>query len=504
VIPLLTREAARDVDVDAVSRLGLPSVLLMENAGAGATQLLLQRFRGELQRIVILGGTGQNGGDAWVLARHLLNTGIVPHCVLIGDPAKVSGDAALNLSALRALGLPVLNAQTAAAVAESLADATTIVDGLFGTGLDRPLAGELATIVDAVNASAGSVFALDLPSGVDADTGEVLGKAVRARVTATFAAHKRGLHQHPGAAHAGEVVVVSIGVPAPTHADVMLLERADVAAQMPQRAEHGYKGSHGDVLVIAGSLGKTGAALLSALAAMRAGAGLVTIAAQSDARQALDHKVVEIMTQDLGADPVTKALELARDRDATVLGPGAGLDATTLRNLHSLALSIPVPTVLDADALRALQGDVAALRSAKGRRVLTPHPGEAAGLLGVSIGDVQRDRYAAALRLAQESAHVVVLKGARTVIAAPEGLLRVCSAGTVALGVAGTGDVLAGVIAALCCHLSPFDAACTGAMLHGVAGELAAQSDRGLFASEVAAAIPRALQACRSTAVPQA
>ncbi len=497
MIPLLTRESVRAIDVDAVDRLGLPSLVLMENAGAGAARLIRERFHGSLERVAIVGGIGQNGGDAWVVARHLLHAGIQCECVLVGDPAKVSGDAALNLATLRALGVKVENAQTRASVGPALQRATSIVDGLFGTGLDRALRGEVAAIVDAINARGVSVCALDLPSGIDANTGQVLGSAVRARLTATFAAHKRGLHQHPGAAHAGEVVLVSIGVPAPASDEVALAERSDLSAQLPQRADDGHKSRHGDVLVIAGSAGKTGAAFLSALGAMRAGAGLVTIAAQTEARRALDQKVVEIMTEDLGRDPEKTALSLAKKRGAVVLGPGAGLDEATLRILRGLAVSLPVPTVVDADALRALEHSLSTLRSAKGPRVLTPHPGEAAGLLGCSTGDVQGDRYAAALRLAQESAHVVVLKGARTVIAAPEGKLRVCSAGTVALGVAGTGDVLAGVIAALSCELPPFEAAWAGAMLHGLAGEQAAQTDRGLLASEVASAIPAVLKSLR-------
>jgi NAD(P)H-hydrate epimerase len=513
VIPLLRRHAVRELDRDASDRIGLPSIVLMENAGRGAFELIRARFAGSLRRVLIVGGPGQNGGDGWVVARLLAAAGHAPRCVLVGDRGRVRGDAAVNLAALAKLGIavPAAGEGDLGMLEAGLGAATVVVDALFGTGLDRPLTAVPAAVVERINACSAKVVALDLPSGVDADSGAVLGAArgsdsavgsaaggvaVDADLTVTFAAHKLGLHQHPGAALAGEVVCVTIGVPAPASAEAGLLEAADLAAAVAPRAADAHKGSSGHVLVIAGAPGHTGAALLSGLGALRAGAGLVTLVSRG-ARAALDAKVIELMTDELpdDAEPaLERALALAEGKGAAVVGPGLGLDEQGRTLARQLALALPLATVLDADALTALGTDVGVLRSASAPRVLTPHPGEAARLLGSTSAAVQADRYAAALALAEQSGQVVVLKGARTIIAAPDGRLRVCPTGTPAMAVAGTGDVLSGVIGALLFGRDPFTAAAAGVYLHGLAGELAAQGDRGLLASELAAALPAAMR----------
>ncbi len=501
MIPLVTREEARAFDADAIGRLGVPGIVLMENAGMGATRVLLERARGSLERVLVVGGVGQNGGDAWVVARKLLTIGIVPRCLLVGARARVQGDALINFQALLKLGVSIEcieDASTLFTLQSAAAKASLIVDGVFGTGLDREISGFYAQSITILNAARGLRFALDLPSGIDANTGQVLGVALEAAITVTFAAHKRGLHQHPGTHHAGEVHCVDIGVPAQASEGCGVSEIADVSRVLTRRAADAHKGTNGHVLAIAGSSGKTGAALLASLGALRGGAGLVTIATHADARSALDHKVLEVMTAALDPEPDTaaSALTLAQGKTAALLGPGLGLDSAAATLSRDLACALPLPCVLDADALTALSADLSVLREAQAARVLTPHPGEAARLLGRSIPDVQADRFGAALELAHRCAQTVVLKGARTVTASPEGVLRICSAGTPALGVAGTGDVLAGLIAALLCKLPPFEAAWVGVFLHARAGERAAIGDRGLFASELAAAIPMAMQEC--------
>ncbi len=498
MIPLLTREAVRALDQHAIEKLGVPGLVLMENAGAGATRLLLERVSGQLEKVVILGGVGQNGGDAWVVARHLLQAGIAAQCVLVGPRERIVGDAKVNLEALLRLGVPlelVADDTGMPRLIDALRGATLLVDGLFGTGLDREIRGVFARAVEAINGSDAACFALDLPSGIDANSGQVLGIAVRATTTATFAAHKRGLHQHPGVSHAGEVRCVPIGVPTPRESACALLEPHDLRCALPPRPKDAHKGTNGHVLAVAGSPGKTGAALLCALGALRAGAGLVTVATSSEARRALDQKVLEVMTAELasGAGCAASALALAQGKSSAVLGPGLGLDEAAKQLAVELALALPVPTVLDADALTHLSAQLSSLCEARAPRVLTPHPGEASRLLGCTTAEVQADRYGAAQELALRSAQVVVLKGARTVIAAPDGRLRVCAAGTPALGVAGTGDVLSGIVAALLVEHDAFDAASAAVMLHGLAGEHAAQADRGLLASEVASALPTVL-----------
>lgn len=506
MIPLLARAEVRALDAAAVARLGLPSVVLMENAGAQAAALIRTRFPEQLGQVLVLGGVGQNGGDAWVVARQLAAHGIASECLLVGERAKVKGDALINLNALEALGAPVAPLTDLDALRVALARASLVVDGLFGTGLDRPLTGHALAVVQLLNDAGKPLVALDLPSGVDADTGQILGAAPRAQLTVTFAAHKLGLYQHPAAGLAGEIVCASIGVPiaplvstAPTCA--ALIEARDVAALLPRRAADAHKGTNGHVLVIAGSAGKTGAALLSASGALRMGAGLVTVASDPETRRALDHKVLEIMTAQFDlSDRLKGALALAPGKSAAVIGPGLGLSAEEQVFARELALAFPLPCVLDADALTALSqsgAQLEALRAAVAPRVLTPHPGEASRLLGCSTAQIQSDRVTAARTLADRSGQVVVLKGARTVIAEPAGNLRIASAGTSTLGTAGTGDVLSGVIGALLVQLSPFDAAQCGAELHARAGALVATSDRGMVASDLLPVLAHALEQCR-------
>lgn len=497
--PLLDREQARAIDAAAVAR-GVPSLLLMENAGRGAAEVLLRRFGDRLARPAVVGGTGQNGGDAWVLARHLLVRGIVPEVYVVGNASRIAGDARVQLDALRGLGVAVraLTEDDRSGLDAIAAGATVLVDGIFGTGLDRPIDGWRAEVLRRLAATGIPSLALDLPSGLDADTGQVLGAILPAAVTATFAAHKRGLHQHPGVDVAGEVELVHIGVPEPAEGvRGVLLERGDLARLLPRRPRDAHKGTAGHVLVLAGSPGRSGAALLAGLGAMRAGAGLVTLAPRGSVRAALEAKVIELMTIEIPEAleaGVAAALRECEARDAVVLGPGVGLDPTARSYLVRVAVEASGPMVLDADALTAIADDVSVLRAARGPRVLTPHPGEAARLLGTSSAEVQRARYRSAEALAERSAQVVVLKGARTIVARPDGRIAVCAAGTAALGVAGTGDVLAGCIAAMLAAIrDPFDAACAGVSMHAIAGEIAARADRGMLAREVADALPAAL-----------
>ncbi len=499
--PLLDREGSRAFDRRIIEA-GVPGLILMENAGRGAADQLMRRMSDRLDRVVVIGGTGQNGGDAWVIARRLVTRGFAPRALLAGARDAVKGDAEANLRALEAVGVRVEPLDgSLAGLDAALERATLVVDGLFGTGLDRPIEGWRAALVARLGASGAPVFAIDLPSGVDANTGAVLGVAAQAKLTVTFAAHKRGLWQMPGRGLAGEIVCVDIGVPGPSARDG-LLEASDAARWLPRRAVDAHKGSAGHVLVVAGSPGKTGAALLTGQAALRGGAGLVTLAARGAAREALDRKVVELMTSALSEtaeDARAEALALAQGKRAAALGPGLGLDDDGKALAVALARELPVPAVIDADALSAIaEAGPERLREAAAARVLTPHPGEAARLLGVATEEVQRDRYAAARRIAERTGQVVVLKGAGTVIADSSGRAAVCPLGTPALGVAGTGDVLTGVIAAALASVeTTFEAACAAVVLHAKAGELAARSDRGLLAHEVADRLPRALELAR-------
>lgn len=492
---LATSAQARRVDELAASR-GLSSLVLMENAGRGATDVVRTRHPAALGRPLVIGGVGQNGGDAWVVARHLLAHGVRARVALIGPRVSVKGDAATNLATLAAHGVPVIDLASRDSLIALLDGASLIVDGIFGTGLSRPIEGFVAEALGLLDGAGVPIVALDLPSGIAADTGAVLGAALHAATTITFGVDKRGLHQHPGVDHAGHVIVEALGIPSVEPTGAELLIPADLARLVPSRPRDAHKGSAGHVLVIAGSPGHTGAALLAALGAQRMGAGLVTIAARGPARAALDAKVIEAMTievpEALEAGIATVVRECAGKKSAA-LGPGLGLDATAQAFALRVAVELPLPTVLDADALTALASDPTVLRAVRTLRVLTPHPGEAARLLGSTTAAVQGDRFGAATALADRTGHVVVLKGARTIVAAPDGRMAVIGAGTPALASGGTGDVLAGATAAMLATEGAFEAACAAALAHARAAELAATFDRGLLAREVADALPRAL-----------
>lgn len=471
--------------------------MLMENAGRGATDAIVDRFGDRLERVVLVGGPGQNGGDAWVVARRLTLLGFMPHAVLVGDPERLRGDAAPNWALLESIGVrtSVASPEETTTVGTALEGATLVVDGLFGTGLDRPVREGHAAVIEAMNDAGAPIVSLDLPSGLDANTGAVLGVAPHAAMTVTFAGLKRGLHQYPGVGHAGEVRVADIGVPVSTVTNAAVYDAGDLSRFISPRAGDDHKGTNGHLLVVGGSPGKTGAAVLAGRAGFRAGAGLVTIAARPDARAALEEKVIELMTVGLPNTVDRSAVEaLCEGKRAVVLGPGLGLDETGARLTQAFVAHAPIPVVVDADAITHVAADRAALEGVAGPRILTPHPGEAGRLLDVSSSEIQADRYAAATELAAVTAQTVILKGARSLVAHLD-RLAVCAEGTPALGAAGTGDVLSGITGALALTLDPFDAALAATLVHAAAGETAAAGDRGLLASDVADAVPAVLAA---------
>ena len=481
------------MDRAAMDELGVVGLVLMENAGRGATSAICERFGEDLGRVVLVGGPGQNGGDAWVVARRLTLLGHRPLAVLLGDASRLRGDAKTNWELLGELGVEAVEVSPgdATSIGEHLTNATLVIDGLFGTGLDRPVTGGYADAIAAMDGAPAPLVALDLPSGLDADTGAIFGVAPHAALTVTFAGRKRGLHQYPGVEYAGEVRVADIGIPIERPPAASVWTRDDLGTLVAPRTGDAHKGTNGHLLVIGGAPGKTGAAVLAGRAAFRAGAGLVTIGARADARAALEEKVIELMTLALPerADQATVE-SLCEGKRAVVLGPGMGLDDLGRAWAHAFALYSPVPTVIDADGLtHVAENGLSSLKAAAAPRILTPHPGEAARLLGRSTANVQADRYSAANALAKTSGQVVILKGACSIVAGSNDL-RVCAEGTPALGVAGTGDVLSGVVGALGMTLAPMDAAIAGTLLHALAGVEAAVGDRGLIASEVADAVP--------------
>lgn len=493
---LYDRKESRRFDREAEARYKMPTLLLMENAGRRAAEILVEEFQrtpGALERIVIVGGGGQNGGDAWVVARQLLSMGYGPIAFSAVDPEHIVGDARVNYEILARLGREPRAIASVAALLPALEEATLLVDGLFGTGLSRPIEGKARAIIHAMNSAKAPIVALDLPSGVDCDTGEVQGIAVQAALTVSFLGEKRGLRQYPGRAHAGKIAVASLGLPRTAETQARLLEASDVSRWWKGRPPDSHKGIAGHIAAYAGSAEKPGAALLAGMGALRTGAGLVSLIPPPSAEAALAPRVLELMFErrslgDLG--------ESFKRKDAGLIGPGLGDSAEAEAWMERILSDFPAPLVIDADALNfiARHGALGALKDAKGARILTPHPREAARLLGVETREIQRDRYHSAVELARRSGQTVVLKGAATVIADAEGALRVSPESHPALGTGGTGDVLSGMIAALLVDHPPLVAASLAVLIHAHAARESACLDRGLLASELAAAIPRALK----------
>jgi hydroxyethylthiazole kinase-like uncharacterized protein yjeF len=494
----------RAFDAQAIDHCRVPSLVLMENAGRGSTEVLVRELlpgKTAGARVVIVCGTGNNGGDGLVIARQLRVRGAEPVVLLAGDAQRVSRDAGANLDAWRGLGgeLQTLAPEGgAAALSEAMAPADVVVDALFGTGLDRAIDGWLADLVRTMNASAAPRLAVDLPSGLDADTGVALGVAVQAQVTVTFAHYKLGLLTPNGARLAGRVRVVDIGVPGSLVGETaQMLEPADVARWISARPPGAYKTSAGHVVVIAGSAGKIGAPQLVARGAMRAGAGLATIVTWPDAATTIESHVLEVMTARIDPSRPCESVDaVVSGKQAMVIGPGFGLGDEARNVVEHVVGSWRGPIVVDADALTILASRPDALRVAK-KAILTPHPGELARLLGKATAEVEADRFRAARDAVAVTQAVVVLKGAHTIIASPDGRLAVNPIACPALATAGSGDVLGGVVAAMSCSLPPFEAACAGVLTHALAGQEWSrehgEADRGMLASEIADRLPRVL-----------
>ncbi len=484
---VLTNAEMRAADRRAIDELGIPAALLMEHAGRAVAEVVLAKAAAAA-RVAVVCGSGNNGGDGFACARWLREHGRGVRVYLARGRPAAGGEAALHLELLEKLGGEVVPA------APEIAAADVVVDALLGTGVERAIAGGMAEVVAWMNAAPLRV-AVDVPSGLSVDTGRAAGAVVRADVTVTLAFPKVGILTWPGCELAGEVWIADIGIPRALGdgARIGWTHAGDMAPLVPRRGEGDHKGTNGHALVIAGSPGKTGAALLAAEACVRGGAGLTTLATDPACFQAVQGRVREVMTAPLDVDEGALAALLGGKR-AVVWGPGM---PTTPEAGELLRRSLPrlgVPAVLDADGLNHLAGDVAAARAATAPLVLTPHPGEAARLLGRTTADVQADRLAAARAVAGATGAVVVLKGARTVVAAPDGRAALNASGNPGLGTGGTGDVLAGLLGALLAQgLAPWDAARLGVYLHGLAGDLAAAEvgPVGMSAGDLLPRIPR-------------
>lgn len=502
---MLTPVQAVELDRATQAR-GVSGELLMERAGRAVARGAVDLAGGVYgRRALVVCGTGNNGGDGLVAARCLSRWGMGVTVAVVGSADAFRGAAATNLQRLRA-ETTVRIRGSQAAMSDEPARADVAIDGIFGTGFHGVAEGEWAAAIDGLNEAEAPAIAIDIASGIDGATGSVTGAAVWADLTVTFGAAKIGAVLMPGAERSGAVRVVDIGLAdEPLHAGVFLIEPGDVAAALPRRAADSHKRASGVLLVVAGSRTMTGAAQLIAEAAMRAGAGLVISAVPEGIMPVVQTSLTEAVFLELpetepgtvaaaALEPVLEALERA---DALAVGPGLTTQEETGRFVRDLVRASPVPVVLDADGLNAFARRAEDLADCKADVVLTPHIGELGRLSGVSAEDLEADRLAHARGLAARTNAVALLKGSRTVIAEPDGRVRINATGSSILSTAGSGDVLTGITGGLLARgLAPVDAAASAAYLHGVAGRIAGvETGEGTLAGDLVRRVPDAVAA---------
>lgn len=504
---LVTGATMQQIDRRTIEEFGIPGIELMEHAGRNCAEHMDAVFGMEpLLKVVVVAGLGNNGGDGYVIARALREKGWETEVLLLGFPADIAGDALVNLERLpqeMVFACPTI--EELVRQAWRLEEASVIVDAIFGTGLQREVTGLQAAAIDLMNRAGRPILAVDIPSGVHAGTGAVLGCAVRAERTITFGLPKLGQVLSPGAELCGRLVVMNIGIPEEVLAAAPGVDLIDLAAVVPllqPRSRNSHKGQFGHCLLVAGSVGKSGAAAMAANSAVRSGAGMVTAAVPASINAIMEVKTTEAMTLPIAdhghgffaASSLDPLLVAAQGKTAVAIGPGIAANESTIALVHGLVKQIEQPLVLDADALNALATDVAVLQSAASKTIiLTPHPGEMARLTGTTVAAIEADRIGAASRFAQTYGVYLILKGARTIIAAPDGQLAINTSGNPGMATGGMGDLLTGLLVALLAQgYSPWTACRLGVFVHGLAGDRVAQQkgEMGMSAVDVQEELP--------------
>jgi len=510
MIHVLTGKQARDVDRNAIEKEGIPSLELMEAAGRGAHEYL-EQVHGELKqdKVLILCGKGNNGGDGMVLARYLKQDWVDTKVACISPLKDLSKDSATMARRFKKIGGKFSVCQSLDDLRRLIEGADVIVDALLGTGLKQAVRSPYKDWIDLANEYAKPILSLDIPSGLSADTGKPLGTCIQADWTATMATMKLGLAVMPGCEYAGEVGVVDIGIPASVLTRVRspyrIVDHDTVKASLHQRRPDAHKGDAGHVLVVAGSPTKLGAALMTSKSALRIGAGMVTLALPDKAYDKIPSHFLEIMYEPVkcasdgrfAGTALKEIEELWVGKQCLALGPGMGVSRAIKSLVHGIITKSPLPIILDADGINAIQGQSEILIRAKSPVVLTPHPGELARLLGITTAALQKKRLKYAIEFAKANQVTVVLKGYRTITATPEGKAYINPTGNPAMASAGMGDVLTGMIAGLLAQGHEWVQAITGAVyLHGYAGDRLADrmGDRGLIAGDIIDSIPFTLK----------
>lgn len=490
---VVTARQMADLDRDTIERYGIPSIVLMENAGRSCAERILRILQDrvgvpEEATVAVVCGRGNNGGDGMVIARHLQNRGVYVEVFLLAEEEQLSGDARKQYEILKELDVErriLRDREGVEDLRHFLEEVHLCVDAILGTGLSSPLEGIVREVVEAINLSMATVFAVDIPSGIDATSGRILGEAIRADYTGTFGLLKLGQVLLPGSIHCGETDVYDIGIPSKAVFDAEIkteaLEERVVKSMFSIRPPDFHKGDAGRVFLVGGSPGLTGAPCLAGQAAMRMGAGLITVVVPDSVRPVVEAKLLEVMsagipdggTGTFRKEAVPALIERISRADFVVIGPGLGTYEGAAEFVAELIPRIRVPFLVDADGLNALAGQLQVLRSAKAPCIVTPHPGEMSRLTGESIEAIEASRIGSALHFAEENRATVILKGARTVIATPKEDVFINTTGNPYMASGGMGDALSGIVAALASQgLSPVDAACAGVFLHGMSADL--------------------------------
>jgi ADP-dependent NAD(P)H-hydrate dehydratase / NAD(P)H-hydrate epimerase len=513
---LVTASEIKEMDRLTINEIGIPGAVLMENAARGASRIFLEYFNPDHgAQVVIICGKGNNGGDGFAMARLLAASGLKVVIVCLAQVSQMSGAALVNFEILNRLGIEIIFAPTSRELAISrdrIEKCDYIIDGIFGTGLSSNVEGIFLEAIQQINASGKQVMSIDIPSGLNADTGQVMGAAVRADLTVTFGFPKLGQTVFPGAGLVGRLAVVDIGIPKMAADKVesrhCLTGPDDFNYFFQTGKRDTHKGDRGHLLILAGSTGKTGAAVMTAMGALRAGAGLVTVGVPASLNNILEVKLTEAMTEPLPETANGSLSIKARDaifgllegKSAVAIGPGLSTNPETVSLVREIVAGCTLPMVIDADGLNALAAEPDVLKKLDGKKILTPHPGEIARLTGVNRNDIQFDRIGTITRFIEQYRCCMVLKGARTLISAPGEKIYLNPTGNPALSSGGSGDVLTGIISGLLSRgMPPIKAATAGAYLHGLAADLLSEDmgEAGMLASDLLNVIPGLMESLR-------
>ncbi len=510
---VLTAKQMQNIDRQAIEEIGIIGPILMENAGREIAEAIKTRFpRIEEKNVMIIAGKGNNGGDGFVVARHLFNCGARVRIILLAEKQDLEGDAGLNCGIAGKMGIEIMEVTTPAqwqAQRDMIENADIVVDAIFGTGLTKPAGGRYAGIIEDINTLHAFKVAVDIPSGLAADRFQIIGPAVKADLTVTMAAAKIAHVFPPSEDYAGELVIADISTPPFLFDDASLrltmVEEDMLLPYFSKRNKSAHKGTYGHLFILSGSLGKTGAAAMSGKAALKMGAGLVTVGTPKSCVPIVARSMDELMTEPLPETPewtlaergLDKILTLLQGMDAVMIGPGLSTQESTSRLIRKLLPRLEIPMILDADSLNIIAEEIDILNKLKAPAVLTPHPGEFARLIHCDTKEIVENKIKLVPEFARNHGVYVVLKGYRTLISDPEGHLFINPTGNPGMATGGSGDVLSGMLGAMIVqedHLC--DAVIAGVYVHGLSGDIAAErfGEKSLLAGDIISCLPEAVR----------